>query len=111
MCQALVFMNRSGFLHRNIKPDKIFLSLEEGQLKLGDFGISFLKIEEDEKRFYFGSRAYTSPDVFNKSMLGPQIDIWSLAVTIIELLDGKLPFGDEKDIMTKEPALIRAPIS
>ena len=104
-------MNRSGFLHRNIKPDKIFLSLDEGQIKIGDFGISFLKIEEDEKRFYSGCKAYTAPDIFNKTMLGPTVDIWSLAVTIIELLDGKLPFADENDILTKEPALVRAPIT
>jgi serine/threonine protein kinase len=42
-------------LHRNVKPEKVWLDKEEGILKLGDFGISFLKIEEDERRHYLGS--------------------------------------------------------
>lgn len=86
--------HRHNILHRDIKPANILLEPESGQAKLTDFGLARLGSPSEftiEGRIS-GSPAYMSPEQANAETLDERSDIFSLGVTLYELLSRKRPF-------------------
>ncbi|ANB11068.1 serine/threonine protein kinase KIN3 [Sugiyamaella lignohabitans] len=79
-------------LHRDIKPDNVFLD-ENYSVKLGDFGLA--KMLDQENRFartYVGTPYYMSPEVLLDEPSTPSSDVWSLGCVIYELCALHPPF-------------------
>jgi len=97
MCNALIHAAEHGIIHRDIKPQNIFVD-EEGTYKLGDFGIA--KIVSDFSGHYtmnIGTLAYTAPEVQNSTtgVYGISADIYSLGLVLYVFANnGSLPFAN-----------------
>ena len=99
--KALSKAHQSGILHRDIKPDNIFLLDEEGEVfvKVLDFGVAKL-LEASHAMTTTGSTVgtpfYMSPEqLLSAKHVDFQCDLWSLAVVVYRATTGKLPFhGD-----------------
>lgn len=92
LLDALKYLSQNGIVHRDIKPSNILLS-DNNQIKLSDFGIAkrdgdirLTKIEEK-----IGSWPYMAPEIrLGKSEPSLESDLYSLGVTLHELLTGEL---------------------
>jgi serine/threonine protein kinase len=91
--RALEYAFQHGVIHRDIKPGNILLS-EKGEIKVGDFGASFVQRQgaESTQMTGIGSPAYMSPEQVRMEALNQQTDIYSLGVVMYRLLTGRLPF-------------------
>lgn len=80
-------------IHRDIKPDNIFL-LDGGKtIKLGDFGLAkMLTSQNDFAKTYVGTPYYMSPEVLMDNPYSPVCDIWSLGCVLFELCNLLPPF-------------------
>jgi serine/threonine protein kinase len=112
--EALEYAHGRGVLHRDIKPANVMLT-REGQVKIGDFGIAKRMTNEDTgTRRMVGSPRYMSPEQVNNETVTAQTDLYSLGVSMYELLTGKPPFtarGLSQLIMMircEEPKPVRA---
>lgn len=93
VCEALhyVWIER-GIVHRDIKPDNIMITTE-GIVKVTDFGMAIQPEDWDnDSPAISGSPSYMSPELFNGKKPDPRSDIYSLGVTLYQMLSGKLPF-------------------
>jgi serine/threonine protein kinase len=111
--KALDYAHRRGVLHRDIKPANIMLS-EEQEPKIGDFGIAQRMFAEGTQLLTaVGSPRYMSPEQAGNKKLTGQTDLYSLGVTLYELLTGRPPFDANAlaalmlAITTKDPTPIR----
>ncbi len=114
ICNALSYVNRNGVIHRDIKPENILL-LGKGLAKLTDFGIAkfaddYRPEESNNPGNLIGTILYMSPEQLrNADEVDERADLYSLAVSLYEMLTGKLPFyGDSiseviKKIFSEEP--------
>ncbi len=90
--QALVYAHRLGVVHRDIKPSNIMIT-REGVVKLLDFGIALTDHASDLTRagYLVGSLNYMSPEQVSGKKATARSDIYSVGVTLYELLAGVLP--------------------
>ena len=81
----------SGLIHRDIKPENIMVNLE-GIVKLTDLGLSIFAGEGKEADGVAGSPAYMSPEQLSGKLLDSRSDIYSLGITLFQMMAGKLPY-------------------
>lgn len=88
----------SDFLHRDLKLDNFLLD-SEGNIKLADFGISYV-FETDEKLTKFGGTGgYVAPEVkAHKPYDGPKADVYSLGVCLFGMITGRFPFHPDTGV-------------
>ena len=110
VCDALSYAHARGVIHRDIKPDNIQM-LPNGRIKITDFGIARIADEPSitVDGQIFGTPSYMSPEQVAGKDLDHRTDVFSLGVTLYEMLAGHKPFtGDTVvtityNIMNREP--------
>jgi serine/threonine-protein kinase len=105
-CEALAEAHAAGIIHRDIKPSNLFLARgaagKAARLKILDFGISKSNALGDpdgavtQSNWMMGSPRYMSPEQMQSTRdVDARSDVWSLGVTLYELVTATLPFpGD-----------------
>ncbi|MBI5727505.1 MAG: protein kinase [Ignavibacteriales bacterium] len=100
--QGVGYAHTKGFIHRDIKPSNIILS-KEGTVKIMDFGISKSMFDKGITKTgtKIGTILYMSPEQIRAEEPTRQSDIYSIGITLYEMLVGKTPFdmGTEYEIM------------
>ena len=94
MADALNYTHKKGVVHRDIKPSNIFIDTE-GNVRLMDFGIAKVKEAASGTKTgsTLGTLMYMSPEqVKDPKRVDYRSDIYSLAVTFVHLLTGKVPY-------------------
>ncbi len=91
--------HRVGLIHRDIKPQNIIVT-PDGQVRISDFGIakSHFSTALTETGVTFGTVDYISPEQAQGKSAVPASDIYSLGVTLYEMLTGQLPFSGDNAV-------------
>lgn len=90
---ALHYAHGNGIVHRDIKPANMMLVESSGTVKLMDFGIARLTDSNKTKTgMVLGSPSYMSPEQLAGKRVDGRSDLFSLGVTLYQLLTGALPF-------------------
>ena len=91
ICKALELCGRKGIVHRDIKPQNIFVN-EFGDYKLGDFGIA-RSMEHTTGATKTGTYAYMAPEIYQGKPYNASVDMYSLGLVLYWLLnERRLPF-------------------
>ena len=116
LADALTYAHAAGVVHRDIKPDNIFLAAD-GHVWLADFGLARALTVANEQRltrtgFAVGSPFYISPEqATGQRDVELRTDIYSLACVLFELLAGEPPFSGETVDAVLRRHLLDAPPS
>jgi tetratricopeptide (TPR) repeat protein len=101
---ALAHAHAHDVVHRDIKPDNVWLAAD-GSAAVGDFGIAHLLGAErlTAEGVVVGTVRYLSPEQIRGEEIGPSSDLYSLGITLYELVTGRPPFTakDATQVLTQ----------
>ena len=112
--EALDYAHNQGVIHRDIKPANLLYIPKEGSLKISDFGVARMTDNNSTKTgIVLGTPMYMSPEQLGAEKLTGLSDLFSLGVTLYELLVGEVPFRATNIavLMTKITTEDPAPVS
>lgn len=109
IAHALEAVHKAGVVHRDLKPDNIFLVGPVGELahvKLLDFGMALLSSEEQDENStsILGTVQYMAPEQILVEPVDERTDIYALGVLLFRMVTGHLPFDapDKKDLVSHQ---------
>ena len=106
LANALKVLYENNVIHRDIKPNNIFIKKKDNNniqcfednciIKLGDFGSSIKKEENDS--IQIGTVLYLAPEIIKNIKYDEKIDLWSLGITLYHLYFGHSPYGSDYNL-------------
>ena len=87
ICLGFIEIHKKGVIHRDLKPNNLFIDDKNNRIKIGDFGIS--KKLNNSKNYALtqkGTFNYMSPELINGQPYKNKVDIWAFGCIIYELL-------------------------
>ena len=114
LLEALGHAHKKGILHRDIKPDNLLRERDRQQIKIVDFGLS--KWSNDDihltgEGLTLGTMPYMAPEQLRGESMGESGDIYSLAVTMAEMIMGERPFKARNPVKLLEEISRGLPLS
>lgn len=97
MCSGIGAAHASGIIHRDIKPQNIIIS-KDGKVKVTDFGIAKAVTSNTVSTNAMGSVHYTSPEQARGGFSDQRSDIYSIGITLYEMVTGQVPFDGETTV-------------
>ena len=110
VCNGLAFAHSRGVVHRDLKPDNVWLT-DEGVAKLGDFGIAYSpaapRMTMDSR--VMGTASYMAPEQGMGRPADERSDLYSFGVMLYELVTGQVPFTGDNPVAVINEHLHRPP--
>jgi len=96
VADALYFAHQRGVIHRDIKPANIVFDQRNRRVRVMDFGVARLENSRATRTgIILGSPSYMAPEQLDARPVTAQSDLFSLGVTLFQLLTGMLPFRSD----------------
>lgn len=96
-CMGIEAAHKNHIIHRDIKPQNIIIS-KEGKVKVTDFGIAKAATSNTITSNVMGSVHYTSPEQARGGYSDEKSDIYSMGITLFEMLTGRVPFNGDTTV-------------
>ncbi len=97
VCNAMEVAHVRNIIHRDIKPQNIMIT-KEGKVKVTDFGIAKATSSNTISTNMMGSVHYTSPEQARGGFSDAKSDIYSLGISMYEMITGELPFDGDSTV-------------
>lgn len=97
MCTGIEAAHKHNIIHRDIKPQNIIIS-KEGKVKVTDFGIARAVDSNTVSSNAMGSVHYVSPEQARGGYCDAKSDIYSVGITMYEMITGRVPFDGDSTV-------------